>query len=366
MAEITFNGVEKVYHRGVRAVSDLTLQVADGELLVLVGPSGCGKSTTLRMVAGLEDVTSGTISISSRVVNDVPAKDRNVAMVFQDRALYPQMTVYQNMAFGLKLRKLAGSEIDTRIQSAAETLGLAGLLDRRPAALSGGQRQRVALGRAIVRQPDTFLLDEPLSNLDARLREQMRVEIGRLHNRLGTTMLYVTHDQAEAITLGDRVVVLDRGVVQQVDDPGTLYNSPANRFVAGFIGTPQMNFLTGRITLQNDTLVFRSEGALELPVPEPKRRALGAYLDREVIVGVRPEHVVPAAEQSSNASGIPATVELIEPMGAETYVYLTTGASRLVSRVAPQSELRAGRQTVVALRVDNSHFFDPISETAIT
>ena len=366
MAEVNFEKVQKVYPGGIRAVGELSLRVADGELVVIVGPSGCGKSTTLRMVAGLEQVTSGTISIGRRVVNKLPPKDRDVAMVFQNYALYPQMTVYQNMAFGLKLRKVAAKQIDARIRQAATILELDGLLDRRPAALSGGERQRVALGRAIVRKPTAFLFDEPLSNVDAQLRAQMRVQIDRLHTQLGTTMLYVTHDQSEAMTMGDRVVVLNRGVVQQVADPITLYNSPANRFVAGFIGTPSMNFLTGRIRRQDDRLVFQAAGEFTLPIPEAKRQSLATYQDREITIGIRPEHIgSPTAEQSAGAPRLRATVELVEPLGAETYVYLKTDAAEIVSRVDSQHQFHVGQQTAPAVLSQHAHFFDPITEETI-
>jgi len=366
MAELIFNDVTKVYPGGVRAVGGLSLEVAPGELVVLVGPSGCGKTTTLRMAAGLEEVTSGSISIGGRVVNDVAPKDRNVAMVFQNYALYPHMTVRRNMAFGLKLRRLPRKEIDRRVGEAAKILGLEDLLDRRPETLSGGQRQRVAVGRAIVRKPALFLLDEPLSNLDPQLRAEMRAEIGRLHARLGTTMIYVTHDQLEARTIGNRIVVLNEGVVQQVGDPVTLYETPANRFVAGFVGTPPMNFFDGHIRREEDRLVFAATDAFVLPTPEHKARQLAAYQDRAVTLGIRPEDIGSvAAEEAAEAPRIPARVELIEPIGPEYHVHLRTGRTRFVSRVDSKRRFRVGQQTAPAVLMDRAHFFDAESERTL-
>ena len=359
MADVIFNDVTKVYPGGVRAIDRLSLDVADGELVVLVGPSGSGKTTTLRMVAGLEAVTSGSIAIGGRVVNDVAPKDRDVAMVFQNHALYPHMTVHRNMAFGLKLRRLPRKEIDARVGEAAGILELGDLLDRRPGTLSGGQRQRVAVGRAIVRKPALFLLDEPLSNLDAQLRAQMRAEIGRLHGRLGTTMLYVTHDQLEAMTIGHRIVVLNQGAVQQVGDAVSLYDSPANRFVAGFIGTPAMNFFEGHIRRQQERLVFAATDGFVLPIPEAKAKRLAAYRDRAVTLGIRPEDVgSTAAEQLDGAPRIPARVELVEPIGRQSLVHLNAGRTRFVSQVDSERRCRVGDRAAPAVLVNRAHFFD--------
>ena len=366
MATVTLEHVDKIYPGNVKAVSDFNLEIADGEFVVLVGPSGCGKSTTLRMVAGLEEITSGTIRIGPRVVNDVPPKDRDIAMVFQNYALYPHMTVRENMGFGLKLRKFPKREIDARVHEAARMLGLAELLERRPKALSGGQRQRVAVGRAIVRKPAVFLFDEPLSNLDAKMRVQMRVEISRLHNQLGTTMIYVTHDQVEAMTMGQRIVVMKDGDIQQVAGPIPLYDSPANRFVAGFIGTPPMNILEGHIRAQGEGLVFDRGGAIVLPVPEKARAALLGYRDKPVTLGLRPEDVgSSAAEHLPNAPRIRAAVDVVEPMGSESYIYLRAGDVTLVSRVDAHRKLRVGETTESAVFIDKAHFFDPETEVRI-
>ncbi len=366
MAEVRLQDVGKTFPGGVRAVRDFSIEVPDGELVVLVGPSGCGKSTTLRMIAGLEQVSSGTISIGGRVVNEVRPKDRDIAMVFQNYALYPHMTVRGNMAFALKLRKFSKSEIDQRVQQAAKVLGLEDLLQRRPNALSGGQRQRVAVGRAIVRKPAVFLLDEPLSNLDAKLRVQMRVEIRQLHRRLGATMIYVTHDQVEAMTMGDRIVVMKDGLMQQVADPMTLYESPANKFVAGFIGMPPMNFLEGRIDRLDGRAVLITDGGLKLPLPTAKAETLAQCVGRSITLGLRPEHLgSTAAEQAPDAPRIEARVDVIEPMGAESYVYLSVNGQTLVGRVDPQRKFQIGQTAQVPLLIDKAHFFDTATETAI-
>ena len=366
MAEVALTKVDKVYPPNVKAVVDFTLDVPDGEFVVLVGPSGCGKSTTLRMVAGLEEITSGTISIGGRVVNDVPPKDRDIAMVFQNYALYPHMTVYKNMAFGLKLRKFPKKEIDARIQEAAGILGLSDLLGRRPKALSGGQRQRVAVGRAIVRKPAVFLFDEPLSNLDAKLRVQMRVEISQLHNQLGATMIYVTHDQIEAMTMGSRIVVMKDGLIQQVADPITLYDSPENLFVAGFIGTPPMNFFAGRILGAADGLTFKADDGFDVPVPEAKADAVSPYKDKPVTLGIRPEDIgSAAAEALDGAPKIAATVDVIEPMGSESYVYLHTGETSFISRVDAHRRFTIGAEASPAVFIDKVQFFDLQTERRI-
>jgi len=365
MAEVRLKDVNKVYPGAVTAVSDFNMDIADGEFVVLVGPSGCGKSTTLRMVAGLEEITSGTITIGDRVVNDVPPKDRNIAMVFQNYALYPHMSVRDNMAFGLKLRRFPRSEIEERIGEAAKILGLEELLERRPKALSGGQRQRVAVGRAIVRKPAVFLFDEPLSNLDAKLRVQMRVEINQLHSRLGATMIYVTHDQVEAMTMGERIVVMNDGLVQQIADPISLYDNPANAFVAGFIGTPPMNFFGGGFRRRNGSMVFESKG-LELPVAEKHRETVLAYGEKPATLGIRPEDIGSAvAEQVENGPRIRAQVEVIEPMGSETLVYLRVGETSFISRVDAHRRLQVGEEATPAVFIDKVHFFDPESGKTI-
>ena len=351
MADVTLENVRKVYANGHVAVEDATFQARDGELLVLVGPSGCGKSTLLRMIAGLEEATSGTLRIGGRVVNDVAPKDRDIAMVFQSYALYPHMTVAENLAFALKLRGKSRAQVDAGVREAAAMLELDGLLDRRPAQLSGGQRQRVALGRALVRHPQVFLLDEPLSNLDARLRASTRVEIARLHRRLGTTMVYVTHDQVEAMTLGQRIVVLDRGRIQQVDAPMALYARPANLFVATFLGSPAMNVLTGRL---------RQDGGLALELGEGLRLPLGAaevrpeWLEREVSVGVRPEHLLPGA----SADSFHPQVEVVEPVGSEVYANLRFGPHALTARLSAEAMPEPGRPMPLAVSSRHLHFFD--------
>jgi multiple sugar transport system ATP-binding protein len=365
MATLALQNVLKIYPGNVRAVEDLTLQVADGELIVLVGPSGCGKTTTLRMIAGLEPPTRGTISIDGRPMNGVPPKDRDVAMVFQGHVLYPHLSAAGNMAFGLKLRRVGKPEIRRRVSEAAEVLGIRELLTRRPAELSGGQQQRVALGRAIVRNPKLFLFDEPLSNLEAGLRTQMRQEIRRLHARLGTTTVYVTHDQTEAMTLGQRIAVIRRGRLQQVADPATLYHRPANRFVAGLIGSPAMNFFSGRIERRDRELVFAG-GGLMLPVPTAYSARLEPYASKPITLGIRPEHVgSPTAEQRPDAPRIPAKVEAVEPLGPESYVYYTAGTSTFVSRVDGHHSLQIGDQATPAVATDHLHFFDPQTERAI-
>ena len=366
MATVTLEKVDKVYPGNVKAVNDFNLEINDGEFVVLVGPSGCGKSTTLRMVAGLEEISDGTIKIGDRVVNDVPPKDRDIAMVFQNYALYPHMTVRDNMAFGLKLRKYPKQQIAERIAEAARILDLEELLDRRPKALSGGQRQRVAVGRAIVRKPAVFLFDEPLSNLDAKLRVQMRVEISQLHNQLDATMIYVTHDQVEAMTMGERIVVMKDGLIQQVDAPIELYDNPANKFVAGFIGTPPMNFVDGRIVGSNGAMSFQSEGGVDLPVSEMHRSELGPYSDKAVTLGVRPEDIgSTSAESLDSPPRIPIKVDVIEPMGSESYIYFTLSGSPVISRVDAHRQYKVGEEARPAVFMDKAHYFDPESEKTI-
>lgn len=354
MASVTLDRVRKVYDDGFEAVHGASLRIRDGEFVVLVGPSGCGKSTTLRMIAGLESITSGTLQIGDRVVNDVAPKDRDIAMVFQNYALYPHMTVFDNMAFGLKLRKTPKAEIDTRVRQAAATLGLEGVLDRKPKALSGGQRQRVALGRAIVRKPAVFLFDEPLSNLDAKLRVQTRTEIAALHRELGATMVYVTHDQVEAMTMGDRIVVLDRGHIQQVAPPLDLYDHPANQFVAGFIGSPAMNFIPGRLS-PNGTFTADST-ALAVAVGEAQAG------DGPATLGVRPEdlYVQGTAPASKTVSApVPMVIENVEPMGNEIVLYARpAGGPLIVARMEPQPLPEPGSSVEVVLDVQKLHLFD--------
>ncbi len=365
MAQVTLSSVDKIYPGNVKAVDGFSLEIKEGEFVALVGPSGCGKSTTLRMVAGLEDISGGTIAIGGRVVNDVPPKDRDIAMVFQNYALYPHMTVRENMAFGLKLRKFPKAEIDRRVGEAAQILGINELLDRRPKALSGGQRQRVAVGRAIVRKPAVFLFDEPLSNLDAKMRVQMRVEISRLHAKLGATMIYVTHDQIEAMTMGQRIVVMKDGLIQQVGAPLAIYDHPVNRFVAGFIGTPPMNFVEGQVCRQDGALVFDGGPGIQIPVSKKAEGGVAAYCGKSIIMGLRPEDIgSPAAEQAQSAR-ILATVDVVEPMGAESIVYLRTPMVTLVSRVDAHTQLRVGQETMPAVFSEKAHYFDPVTEKRV-
>jgi multiple sugar transport system ATP-binding protein len=346
------------------AVIYVNLNIHDQEFVVLVGPSGCGKTTTLRMVAGLESITSGQVSIDEKVVNELPPMDRDIAMVFQNYALYPHMSVYDNMAFGLKMRKFDKPEIDKRVKVAADILGIQELLKRKPRQLSGGQRQRVALGRAIVRHPQVFLFDEPLSNLDAKLRVQMRVELKKLHERLGTTAIYVTHDQVEAMTLGDRVVVMRDGRVQQVGDPMELYNQPANRFVAGFIGSPAMNFAQVRIAAENGSLWAESEG-LRIKVPAPITPRLGRYAGMEATLGVRPEDLRIAGAGDAKDLGFDVAIEVIERLGSEILLDVAVGSATMVASVEPTVTARVHEKLRLAINPDRVHFFDNKTEAAI-
>ena len=364
MASVELSHVHKIYEGGFKAVDDFTLHIADREFIVLVGPSGCGKSTTLRMIAGLEEITSGTIAIGGRLMNHVPPKDRDIAMVFQSYALYPHMSVFENMAFALSLRRLPKATISDKVRRTADTLGIAQLLDKRPRQLSGGQRQRVALGRAIVRDPQCFLFDEPLSNLDAKLRVEMRAEIKRLHLELGCTTVYVTHDQEEAITLGDRVVVMKDGVIHQCAGPLEIYHRPANRFVAGFLGTPPMNFFTGRLVEESGRLLF-DEGTAKLPVPAwalPALRARPAG-SPDLVMGVRPEALVFARPGDSGTAAtviLPMKLWLVQPLGAKMDVYLSTAQhERIVAHVDARPGLGVGTTLPVALDMDRAHFFEP-------
>jgi len=399
MAHLSMRGIYKVYPGNVTAVKDFNLEIEDKEFIILVGPSGCGKSTTLRMIAGLEEITEGELYIDDVLVNDMAPKDRDIAMVFQNYALYPHMTVFENMAFGLKLRKLPKAEIKEKVDDAAEILGITDLLDRKPKALSGGQRQRVALGRAIVRSPKVFLMDEPLSNLDAKLRVQMRAEIGKLHKKLQTTFVYVTHDQTEAMTMGSRIVVMKDGLIQQVDSPQELYLNPCNVFVAGFIGSPQMNFIDAQLNEKPDGVyltIFNSPdrivdhdlaealgveanaeaeanakreaiASIKLPDGKAKNPALAGYIGKEVILGIRPEsiHDEEAYISSMPDSLVDVSVELTELMGAETYLYLKAGESNLVARVSPRTTAKHGDKIKVAFDANKIHLFDKETELSI-
>jgi multiple sugar transport system ATP-binding protein len=372
MANVSVRNVFKIYpgEKGgdVTAVKDVSLEIADREFVVLVGPSGCGKSTALRMIAGLEEISKGDIFIGDRRVNDVAPKDRDIAMVFQNYALYPHMSVYDNLAFGLKLRKFSKTEIKKRVTDAAVILGIEALLDRKPKALSGGQRQRVAVGRAIVRQPKVFLFDEPLSNLDAKMRVQMRTEITKLHQRLQATMIYVTHDQIEAMTMGDRIVVMNDGAVQQNDAPLVLYNEPVNLFVAGFLGNPPMNFISGRLKQDGDKLRFceTEAGTIEVAFPSAERLAAREFIGKDIILGIRPEDLEVASfsrkEGKAAGVGFPAIVDLVEPMGAETNLHLQTGAHTLICRSQNSFDhSQAGHRLQFEINLAKAHLFDPVS-----
>ena len=365
MAGVTYKNVFKRFG-DVEVIRDLNIEVADKEFVVFVGPSGCGKSTCLRMLAGLEEISEGDILIGDRIVNDVPPKDRDIAMVFQSYALYPHMTVYDNMAFGLKLRKTPKDEIDRRVKEAADILGLGNLLDRKPKALSGGQRQRVAVGRAIVREPAVFLMDEPLSNLDAKLRVTARAEISKLHQRLETTFIYVTHDQVEAMTMGDRIVVLADGILQQIDSPRNLYNLPDNIFVAGFIGSPAMNFFNGTLVTEEGEL-FVDTGDFRARLPENRKECCIEYEGKEVVLGVRPEHIhAPKyAPPNIDPSPVVGTVDVMELLGAELHLYVTSGSSTYVATVDPRMEVGPGDQIDLVLDMGAAHLFDKETERAI-
>ena len=368
MASLSLKNICKVYPNGFEAVKNFNLEIADKEFIIFVGPSGCGKSTTLRMIAGLEDISSGELKIGDRVVNDVEPKDRDIAMVFQNYALYPHMTVYDNMAFGLKLRKVPKDEIDKMVKEAAKILDLTQLLDRKPKALSGGQRQRVAMGRAIVRNPKVFLMDEPLSNLDAKLRVQMRIEISKIHQRLGATIIYVTHDQTEAMTLGTRIVVMKDGVIQQVDTPQNLYEKPQNLFVAGFMGSPQMNFLDAVVRI-NGTAVTLEVAGQSIPLPPAKAKKLidGGYNGKTVVMGIRPEDVYDSEMFIETAKCVfSSTIKVYELLGAEVFLYFDLGEFPMTARVDPRSNARPGDTVRFAFDVEKIHVFDKETEQVIT
>ncbi len=366
MASLELKNIYKRYSGGVTAVSDFNLSIADKEFVILVGPSGCGKSTTLRMIAGLEEISEGELYIGDTLVNDIAPKDRDIAMVFQNYALYPHMSVYENMAFGLKLRKTPKAEIKKRVQEAARILGIEAYLERKPKALSGGQRQRVALGRAIVREPKVFLMDEPLSNLDAKLRVQMRTEISKLHQRLQTTFIYVTHDQTEALTMGTRIVVMKDGIIQQVDSPQTLYNHPVNMFVAGFIGSPQMNFCDAAIAVENgDTYIKFGSNSVKLNAK--KAEQVKDYVGKEVVMGIRPEDMYDDQDSLTKFADTKcsAEVDVTELMGAETYLYLVIDGINFVARVKPDSTSERGQKISICMDPEKIHVFDKETEKAI-
>lgn len=370
MAEVILRHIAKTYASGPKVIKDVSIDVKDREFVVLVGPSGCGKSTLLRMIAGLEEITDGDLLLDGQRINDRPPKDRDIAMVFQNYALYPHMTVFDNMAFGLKLRNLAKDQIRQRVTQAAKILEIENLLDRKPKDMSGGQRQRVAIGRAIVRNPKVFLFDEPLSNLDAKLRGQTRIELQKLHRDLQATMIYVTHDQVEAMTLGDRIVVLRNGDVMQYDTPLTLYNQPANLFVAGFIGTPPMNLLPGRIVSSNDKLFFESAGgSVQLDLEGiAQANALKRYEGRDIVFGIRAEAIHLQVEGSSPDSRLPnmgVTIEAVEHMGSEILIYFTIEGRRLVAKLPGTTSVNFGQTVQLSLAIDSAHFFDAQTELAI-
>jgi len=366
MAQVSLQNVTKFYAGNIKAVDNVTFGVESKEFMVLVGPSGCGKSTTLRMIAGLEEVSSGNIFISNKMVNNVPAKDRDIAMVFQNYALYPHMTAFENMAFGLKLRRYPKSEIVRRVNEAAEILSIKRLLNRRPKELSGGERQRVAVGRAIVRKPMVFLFDEPLSNLDAKMRVQMRTEIHKLHLRLQTTMIYVTHDQTEAMTMGDRIAVMKDGTVHQVSDPMSIYDRPANKFVAGFIGFPPMNFLNGRI-VKEDGRIYFDEGRLKVKLIEEMHAKIKPYIDKEIIFGIRSEDIYDKlfVSEAPPENVVRATCEVVEPMGSEVYLHLNTGKHTFIARVGAHDRPEVSRDMDLVFDMSKVHFFDKDTETTI-
>jgi multiple sugar transport system ATP-binding protein len=365
MASVTFDHVTKRFG-DVTAVNDLSIQIADKEFLVLVGPSGCGKSTALRCLAGLEDITEGQIMIGDQIVNDVAPKDRDIAMVFQSYALYPHMSVYDNMAFGLKLRKTPRDEIKRRVQEAAEMLGIQELLDRKPRQLSGGQRQRVAVGRAIVREPKVFLFDEPLSNLDAKLRVETRANLSKLHLQLQTTFIYVTHDQVEAMTMASRIAVVNKGILQQIDTPQSLYDAPNNLFVAGFIGSPAMNFFPATIRKDNGKL-YVDGNSFSVEIPADRLNTYGPYIDRKIIFGIRPEdiHNPDFAPPGIIAQPVNATIDVTELMGNEIFIYLKSGEHNFIARVDPRSRYTIGDQVKIYFNMENMHIFDHETELAI-
>lgn len=366
MASVVLKNVAKVFGEGITAVDKVNLEVKDKEFVVIVGPSGCGKSTTLRMIAGLEEISNGEIFIGNDIVNNVPAKNRDIAMVFQNYALYPHMSVYDNLSFGLRLRKYPKKEIERRVREAADILGISHLLFRKPKALSGGEKQRVAVGRAIVRKPKVFLFDEPLSNLDAKLRVQMRTELQKLHDRLQTTMIYVTHDQIEALTMGDRIVVMKDGLIQQVAPPIELYEKPVNKFVAGFIGSPPMNFLHGRIVRRNGQFYFQDQG-MTIKIVDQQYEKIKIYEGKEVIFGIRPENIYDKlfAQNAREEYTTTATVDVVEPMGSEIYLHLNARSNSFVARVNAHDTAQVNQDLQVVFDMTKAHFFDPQTEETI-
>ncbi len=386
MASVKFDDINKIYEgsapvekkwfevwksgkkpQKVHVVKGVSMDIKDGEFLVLVGPSGCGKSTTLRMLAGLEEVTSGDIYIGDQKVNDLSPKDRDIAMVFQNYALYPHMDVYENMAFGLRLRKFSDTDIDKRVDEAASLLGIQNLLKRKPKELSGGQRQRVAMGRALVREPKVFLMDEPLSNLDAKLRVQMRAELQKLHRRLGITTIYVTHDQVEAMTLGHRIALLNKGIIQQLDEPLVLYNKPSNKFVAGFIGSPAMNFTDAKVNEENGNIYLKTAG-FNLKIPGERGEMIRKYIGKDVVMGIRPEdiHDLKFAQMAEDWNTFECQVEVQEPLGAEIIFHLNFGGDILIARVNPHTEARVGGKMKAVFNTDKVHIFDKETEINLT
>lgn len=371
MSSLSLRHIKKQYSNGFVAVKDFNMEIEDNEFIVLVGPSGCGKSTTLRMIAGLEEISDGELYIGDKLVNDISPKDRDIAMVFQNYALYPHMTVYENMAFGLKIKKLPKEEIDKKVREAAKILDIESLLDRKPKQLSGGQNQRVALGRAIVRNPKVFLMDEPLSNLDAKLRVQMRTEIAKLHDKVHTTFIYVTHDQTEAMTMGSRIVIMKNGDIMQIDTPQNAYKYPENLFVAGFIGSPQMNFFNGIAIEENGKVVLKLEDETRIGVSKEKAAAIkkDGYINKELVLGIRPEHFDELTEDSmehgKSYSVIKGTIEVAENMGSETYIYITKFGNQVVARISAETTKKVGNEISLQVWDDNVYIFDKESEKAI-
>lgn len=362
MANLSLKNINKIYDNGFHAVKDFNMEIEDKEFIIFVGPSGCGKSTTLRMIAGLEDISSGELEIDGKRMNEVEPKDRDIAMVFQNYALYPHMTIYDNMAFSLKIKKIPKDEIDRKVKEAAKILGIENLLKRKPKQLSGGQRQRVAMGRAIVRNPKVFLMDEPLSNLDAKLRVQMRIEISKLHQKLGTTMIYVTHDQTEAMTLGTRIVVMKDGVVQQIDTPQNLYDHPKNLFVAGFIGSPQINLIDVEVIKEEDDVYVKND-YIKLKLPKQKAQTLieKNYVGKKIVFGIRPESLYDDddyLEKIEKESIVEAKIRVYELMGAEVYLYFDLGNDQITARVKPSTKAKVGEKRKFALDMEKTYLFD--------
>lgn len=366
MAQVSLKNVTKYFEGGIKAVDNINLGIENKEFMVLVGPSGCGKSTTLRMIAGLEDISEGQLYIGDKLVNDVPAKDRDIAMVFQNYALYPHMTVFENMAFGLKLRRYPKHEIIQRVNEAADILGIKHLFGRRPREISGGEKQRVAVGRAIVRKPMVFLFDEPLSNLDAKLRVQMRTEIHKLHIRLQTTIIYVTHDQVEAMTMGNRIAVMKNGILQQVNDPIQIYDHPKNKFVAGFIGSPPMNFMNGRVIRKEGKLYF-DEGKIRMKLVESMYKKIAPYIDKEIVFGFRSEDIYDKlfVSEAPQENIVRVNCEVVEPMGSEVYLYLSTGKHTFIARVGAHDRPKVNQDMDIVFDMSKAHFFDKETEETI-